>query len=85
MDRQLMEIVAQQMNLGATGRRPMPPVSHDDEGEIQMGISHDAEKRKVYLNFGKTITWVGLTPEQAMNIGEALLAASRECRGIPEG
>jgi len=82
-DRQRMELAAQQMKLGATGRQTLPPVTHDDEGEIQLAVSHDATKRKVYINFGKPIAWVGLTPEQATDIGEAFLSHSRECRGIP--
>lgn len=40
--------------------------------------------RKVFLNFGKPIAWLGLTPEQATNIGNSLLKHSRECRGITE-
>ncbi len=81
-DKQRMEIEAQQMKLGATGERPLPSVCHDDEGEIQMALSHDATKRKVYLNFGKPIAWIGFTPEEATDLGEAILAASRKCRGI---
>ena len=83
-DRQRMELAAQQMKLGATGARPLPPVCHDDEGEIQMAVSADPTNRKVYLNFGKPIAWIGLTPEQATDIGEALLSASRNSRGITD-
>lgn len=81
-DRQRMEIAAQRMKLGATGQRPLASVSHGDEGEIQIAISHDAEKQKVYLNFGKPIAWLGLTPEQASDIGETLKQHALECRGI---
>jgi len=77
-----MELAAQQMKLGATGRQPLAPVSTDDEGEIQMGLSCDRNKRKVYLNFGKPIAWLGLTPEQAFDLGEGLIEHSRTCRGI---
>lgn len=81
-DRQQMELAAQQMKLGATGRRPLPAVSTDDEGEIQMALSHDPEKRKVYLNFGKPIAWLGLTPEQASDIADTLREHALACRGI---
>ena len=83
-DRQRMELAAQQMKLGATGARPLPPVCHDDEGEIQMAVSHDPAAQKVYLNFGKPVAWLGLTPAQATDIGSALLKHSRECRGITD-
>ena len=81
-DRQRMELAAQQMRLGATGRHPLPSVSPDDEGEIQMALSHDAGKRKVYLNFGKPVAWIGFSPEQAADLAEAILAQTRACRGI---
>jgi len=81
-DRQRMELAAQQMKLGATGRQPLPPVSHDDEGEIQMAISHDASKRKVYVNFGKPVAWIGFTPEQASELADTIRKHAMECRGI---
>ncbi len=81
-DRQRMELAAQQMKLGATGHQLMPPVSHDDVGEIAMAISHDPTRRKVYFNFGKPVAWLGLTPEQASDIGQSLIEHSQRCRGI---
>jgi hypothetical protein len=79
-----MEIEAQQLKLGATGAKPLPPVSRDDEGEIQLAVSGDALHRKVFLNFGKPIAWVGLTAEQAMDVGLSLIEQSRRIRGISD-
>ena len=79
---QQMEIEAQRLNLGATGRSPSGQVHETDEGEIRMGVAHDAQERKVFLNFGKPVAWLGLNPEEAFDLGELLIRHSREVRGI---
>jgi hypothetical protein len=49
-----------------------------------MAVSYDSINRRVYLNFGKPIAWIGLTPEQATDIGDDLVRHALECRGITE-
>jgi hypothetical protein len=79
---QQMELEAQRLELGATGRTPDGSVHETDEGEIRFGIAHDPNKRLVILNFGKPVTWVGMPPEQARDLGNSLIEHSMRCRGI---
>jgi hypothetical protein len=58
---------------GATGNFPMGKMNADDEGELQMGVSHDPQNSTVVLAFGKPISWIGLYPAQARQIAEALI------------
>lgn len=80
--RQSMELAAQQQQLGATGETPLGRVDETDEGEILMGVSHDPNKLKVFLNFGKPVAWMGMTPEQARELGQSLIHESMAVRGI---
>ena len=65
---QQMELEAQRLGLGATGRSPDGLCHESDEGEIRFGVAHDPKKRLVILNFGKPTTWVGMPPEQAAEL-----------------
>lgn len=79
---QQMEIEAQRLGLGATGRSPSGQVHESDEGEIRMGVAHDVKEQKVFINFGKPVAWLGLDPQQARELGELLIKHSQEVRGI---
>lgn len=81
---QQMELEAQRLGLGATGRTPDGNIHDTDEGEIRFGVAHDPNKRQVILNFGKPVTWIGMPPEQAAELAETLSEHSRRCRGITD-
>ena len=57
---------------GATGKYPLGMLGPDDEGALQMGITHD-NKGTVILNFGKEVSWIGMPPEQAINFAKLIL------------
>jgi hypothetical protein len=67
-----MKQLAKQMGLGATGNFPMGKFNEEDEGEIKIAIAADHQKNKILLNFGKPISWLGLTPDQAIDISNSL-------------
>ena len=57
--------------LGATGDYPDGRLSSHDEGEIRLAVLVD--KGRVIIDFGKETSWLGMYPEQAIKIGEALV------------
>ena len=57
--------------LGATGKFPEGKLVREDQGEIQVAIA--CVKDKVVIDFGKPVVWVGMTPQQAKEIGELLI------------
>lgn len=79
---QYLETEAQRLGLGATGRTPQGQVHQSDEGEIMMGVAHDPERLKVFLNFGKPVAWLGMDPQQARELGQLLIDHSWKVRGI---
>ena len=65
---------------GATGAQPAPEQSPDDEGAIQFALG--TANGQVIVNFGKPVAWLGLSPHQAMTLGQALLVQASEARLI---
>lgn len=63
-------------DLGATGKFPDGKLTDNDEGEIKIGVTVSDER--VVLAFGKKIEWIGLTREQAIQIGQTLIDRARQ-------
>lgn len=62
--------------LGATGRFPEGKLTQNDEGEIAIAIAHT--DKKVVIDFGKPIAWIGFSPQQARDIAAALTKHAEE-------
>lgn len=71
-----VEIDAEGFKLGATGQFPDGKLSDNDEGEIMIGIA--VYRGRVLFNFGKPVQGIGLTPEQAEQIGRDLINKARQ-------
>lgn len=61
---------------GALGDFPMGKLTNNDEGAIQFAVG--IEKDKVVLDFGTPVVWVGMSPQQAADLGSLLLKRARE-------
>lgn len=68
--------------LGATGEFPRGKIHEADEGEIKIGIAFDRRTGTIILDFGKPIAVLGLSPEQASEIGGMLIDKAMNARGI---
>lgn len=60
------------MKLGATGKFPDGILGPADEGELMIGVSHDS-KGNVHFNFGKEISWIGISQVQAIDLAKLIL------------
>lgn len=60
-----------QNSLGPTGRFPLGKIAEEDAGETAMAVGHT--KGKVFLNFGKPMSWIGFTPSQARQLAAHLM------------
>lgn len=63
--------------LGATGEFPRGKIEPSDEGEIRFAVGADQETQTVVLDFGKPVAWIGMTPEQAVEIAQSLIEKAR--------
>jgi uncharacterized protein YcgL (UPF0745 family) len=62
--------------LGPTGQFPDGKLDENDEGEIAIGAV--VFRGRVILNFGKPISVIGFTPQQAEELARDLLRKARE-------
>jgi hypothetical protein len=68
-------------DLGATGRYPSGSCRPDDLGEIRLAVTASREAGRIVIDFGKPVTWVALTAEDAEGFIEVLRAKVRALRG----
>lgn len=61
---------------GATGQFPRGKLHESDEGEIRIGVT--VKSGTVVLAFGKDVSWVGMPPRQARDLGRMLIARADE-------
>lgn len=67
--------------LGATGQFPdgsYGPDPSEDEGELRMALAADRKNSIVRLEFGKSVSWLGLQKETALQLAEKLQAQARK-------
>ena len=65
--------------VGPTGEFPRGRVSDDDEGGVNIGIT--VEDGTIFLNFGVSLRWIGLGPEEARALATELLSAAEKADG----
>jgi hypothetical protein len=51
--------------------------SHD-EGALVFGLAADPENEKVVLHFGIEVSWIAMSPDQARQLGRALIQKAEE-------
>lgn len=58
------------------GEYPDGRLNKEDEGAVAVMIGH--ENGKVVMKFGAPSSWIGFTPEQAMDIAQMLITHARK-------
>lgn len=81
--RKQMEQEAKTIGLGSTRAFPQGVVNDLDEGEIQFAVKGDPERQKVFINFGKSVDFVGMTPQQAIDLAQCLVKHARASAKSP--
>lgn len=60
---------------GAIGQHSQGKLTPSDEGDIQFRVGIEGEK--VVLDFGTTVHWVGMDPQQAADLASSLMKWAR--------
>jgi len=63
--------------VGPTGEFPKGKMNAHDEGELVLRVGR-TEEGKVVLEFGKSIAWLGMDPEDAKALAESLVTHAAE-------
>ncbi len=64
------------LNLGPTGKFPQGKLTEDDAGEIEFTVARKGDK--VVMDFGTPVKWVGLTADDAREVGKALIKHAKK-------
>lgn len=67
------KLVTAPAGLGATGRFPEGRLNEHDEGEIAFAVAADSGSKKVLINFGKPVAFLGMNKAQAIELGQMLI------------
>lgn len=67
---------ARTLGLGATGEYPHGSLGPDDQGELRAGLT--VKEGKLVLVFGKEVSWLALTPEEAREMARLLVVRADE-------
>lgn len=59
--------------IGPTGKFPQGKKSEHDQGELAVAIGTDKKKGIIQIEFGTSVTWLGLTADDARALAQQLL------------
>lgn len=72
MERDKINKIQRELNLGATGRYPHGKrYNQYDEGELKSAIIKDGNN--IFIIFGKPVEWLALTKSSARDLGMRLI------------
>lgn len=77
-----IDVVAEK--LGATGQYPNGKLTGNDEGEIRFAVGSDYSRQVVFMDFGKSVRSVGMSPQQARELADSLRKHARRASGVIE-
>jgi hypothetical protein len=64
------------MKLGATGKFPGGKLNPDDQGELQLAIGLNVKTGLVEMWFGKQVSWLAMTRQDAIQMAHSLIDAA---------
>lgn len=63
---------------GATGQFPRGKLNKDDDGELKIAVGQN--KGVVFMDFGKSVSWIAMEPAQAEEFARTLLQYAEEAK-----
>jgi hypothetical protein len=63
--------------LGATGEFPQGKLNPDDEGALRLAVFRNPETDLVHIEFGKQVTWLALSPKEAIDLAKAIIGKAQ--------
>ena len=67
-----------ELPLGPTGKFPPQKLSAKDAGEIKFSVGLSMDKKRTILNFGNPVRWIGMSRNQAIEVGRAIIKTAKQ-------
>lgn len=74
------KLTTARQRLGATGRYPEGKLGAHDEGEIAFAVAADPVNKKILIDFGKPVAFLGMNKAQAVELGQMLIAKAKQLK-----
>lgn len=71
-----IEEVAKEKKLGATGEYPHGTTGPEDQGELKAAVY--IRDGRLFINFGKSLSWLALTKREALMFGNGVVRKASE-------
>lgn len=75
-DKGHIEEIAKEAKLGATGEYPHGTTGPEDQGELKAAVY--IRGNRMFINFGKSLSWLALTKQEALAFGNGLVQKAKE-------
>lgn len=66
------------LGIGPQGSFPKGKMTPDDKGLLAVVMTTNKEKGIIMIDFGTSLSWIGLTPDDARALAQALIERSDE-------
>jgi len=67
-----------ELGLGATGEFPKGKLNEDDQGELKLVVGINKDHKRIIVDFGKEIAWLGLDAHDARALAAGILGAAEK-------
>ncbi len=68
----------EKLGIGTQGVHLRGKITPDDKGLLAVAMTTNKEKGIIMIDFGTSISWIGLTPDDARTLAKALIERSDE-------
>lgn len=82
-DSELMRRFIDQIDGTAKREYPAGRMGHEDDGALAMAFVTDPVKKVVVIRFGKPVEWIGLGPDECVEMAQQLVERAREISDKP--
>jgi len=72
--------MSEETKLGATGEHSEGKIREDDEGDLKLAVGIDPDSKNIIIDFGKSVAWLGMTPDDAIGLAEVLTKKAAEAK-----
>jgi hypothetical protein len=64
--------------IGPTGEPPQAPLRPGDQGGLNASLTVDRAGGRLILDFGKSVSWLGMTRQEALRFASLLVTKAKE-------
>jgi hypothetical protein len=68
--------------IGAIVEHSKGKIKEDDEGDLKLAVGVDPNSLNVIIDFGYPVAWIGMSPDNAVDLASVLIKQAGEARAM---